>query len=77
MTRSRKPRDAFYRAPGAPARTERASHERISNDLERFLAAGGTIEVLGTTQTLHRLQVTPDRPQAPDRPEPGRPGNLR
>lgn len=72
-----KPRHPFYRAPAAPARTERASHERISSDIARFLAAGGTIEVLGTTQTLHRLQVAPDRPQAPDRPEPGPPGNLR
>jgi|GEM_PF-574955 len=46
------------------------THERIAEDLETFRKSGGTIEVLGTTRTLSKID--PDDDSSP----PPRPANA-
>lgn len=52
MARPRNPERVFTRKP--PDKKPLTS-ESIATDLEAFQAAGGAIEVLGTTRTLKRI----------------------
>lgn len=36
------------------------THERLAEDMEAFRKAGGRIEVLGVTRTLHRIDPATD-----------------
>ncbi|QNN71653.1 hypothetical protein H9L16_11205 [Thermomonas carbonis] len=58
------PRKANDRTP--------VTREAIEADMEAFQQAGGKIEVLGTTRSLHRIDGDAPAPAAPAKPTPSR-----